>query len=342
MTPVSAGEVLMAGRTVVDPALAPYVATSGLSGRIVIAGSDTMQPLLVKVAAAFTQWHPDVKIAVQGGGTESAVMQFLQDQAAFRRGDGNVKGHLVSGHITLLAASRPLTEREREGFRARYGYDVLEIPIALDAIAVLVHHQNPIEGLTLEQVDAIFSKERRRGAPLAITTWGHLGLKDQWALQPIHPYGLNHHSGTRALFIQELLLGGGLREGVREEAGAALEMLAISRDPLGIGYAGVGFRASTVRFVPIAERAGAPFVSPSVEAVTNRAYPLTRLLYLYARANPGAGLEPEVREFLTFINSRDGQEVLTKAGAYPLPATLINQNLQALRGVKVVHTTLAR
>lgn len=322
------------GRLVIDPAVGSYIAKTPVSGSIVIAGSDTMQPVITKIASAFKKWQPDVKIAVQGGGTDAALKQFLQDQAMIRRGDADAspQSHMVSGSLALLAASRPLTERERTDFRSRYGYDVLEIPIALDAIAVFVNHRNPIEGLTLDQVDAIFSRDRKRGGPEEITTWGQLGLKGEWAEQPIHRYGQDSRSGTRALFVQEALRGGELRADVREEAGPALEILAISRDVLGIGFAGIGFRASTIRFLPLADHAGAPFVAPSPDTVANGTYPLGRRLYLYAKKHPNKEWKPEVLEFLKFINSREGQDMVARAGAYPLPAQQIVENLRLLSG----------
>lgn len=324
------GQAMPPGTSPVDPVIGSYTVTDPVSGSIAIAGSDTMHPIITKIASAFRKWQPGVKIAIQGGGTDAALQQFLQDQAMIRRGDANPRGHQVSGSLALLAASRPLTEQERADFRSRYGYEVTEIPIALDAIAVFVNHRNPLEGLTMEQVDAIFSRDRKRGAPTQITTWGQLGLTGEWAEQPIHRYGQDERSGTRALFVQEALKGGEFRADVREEAGPALEILAISRDVFGIGYAGIGFRASTIRFLPLAERAGAPFVAPSPDTVATGTYPLGRHLYLYAKKHPRKGWEPEVLEFLKFINSREGQEMVARAGAYPLPADQIARNLRLL------------
>ncbi len=318
-------------RPVVDSNIASYQPKAGVSGAIVIAGSDTMQPIIVKAASAFKLWQPNIKIAVQGGGSDATMRQFLQDQATIRRGDANSKGHLVSGHVKLLASSRPLTDEERKDFQSRYGFEPTEIPIALDAIAIYINHQNPLQGLTLEQVDGLFSQSRKRGAS-NITTWGQLGLADGWEQQPIRLYGRDKRSGTRTLFIHTALLDGTLKSEVKEEPGTAMEILDISRDMLGIGYAGVGFQASTVRILPIAPKDGATPVAPSAETAMNGTYPLTRALYLYAKRNPAGELEPEIAEFLRYINSREGQEAITRAGVYPISSQQITTNLQALVG----------
>ncbi len=320
------------GRPVADSAIPSYVAKTGVSGAVVVAGSDTMQPIILKLAAAFKQLQPDVKLAVQGGGTDAASMSFIQDQATIRRGDAQSRGHLASGSVALLAASRPLTNEERKDFLSRYGYEVTEIPIALDAVAIYVNRQNPIEGLTMEQVDAIFGKDRKRGLQEEITTWGQLGLKDEWAQQSIHLYGQDKKSGTRGFFASQALQDGSFRSDVREESGPASEILAISRDVTAIGYAGVGFQASTVKVLPLAERAGAAYVAPSTETTGNGTYPLARQLYLYAKKDPKEGLEPAIAEFLKFVNSREGQTMVVKAGAYPLSAHQVDKNLHALTG----------
>jgi phosphate transport system substrate-binding protein len=297
---------------------------------VAVAGSETMQPVIAKIASAFRQWQPDVKIAVQGGGTDAALMGFLQDQATIRRGDANPKGHLVSGSIALLASSRSLTEKERRDFRSRYGYEPTEIPIALDAVAIYVHRQNPVEGVTIEQLDAMFGRDRKRGAAGDVTSWGQVGATGEWAGQPIHLYGRDLRSGTRTFFKQAVLLDGEFKGTVREEIGYASEILAISRDALAIGYAGIGFQSSYVRVLPVAEKTGGPFVAPSAESAASGAYPLGRKLYLYAKRDPKRGLDPAALEFLKFVNSREGQEMVVKAGAYPLPAGLVAGNLHAL------------
>lgn len=319
-------------RPVVDSAIAPFQPKAGVTGAIVIAGSDTMQPILIKAAAAFKLFQPGIKVAVQGGGSDAALRQFIQDQSTIRRGDANPRGHIVSGHVGLLASSRPLTEDERKDFRSRYGFAVTEIPIALDAIALYVNHQNPVSSLTLDQVDAIFSQSRKRGVAESITTWGQLGLQDGWEQQPIRLYGRDKRSGTRTLFMHTALLDGTLKAQVKEEPGPAMEILDISRDQLGIGYAGVGFQASTVRIVPISPKAGDAPVAPTPETAADGSYPLTRPLYLYARKNPNGELEPDIAEFLRYINSREGQETITRAGVYPLSNQQITTNLQAILG----------
>lgn len=330
------------GRPVVDSAIGTYVAKDRVTGAIVIAGSETIQPIIAKVASAFRQWQPDIKIAVQGGGSNMPMLRFLQDQATIRRGDGSPKGsHHVSGSIDLLASSRPLTNKEREDFQSRYGYEVSEIPIALDAVAVYVNRENPAEGLTMEQLDAMFGRDRKRGFPEEITTWGQLGLKGEWAQQPIHRYGRDQRSGTRTFFAQEALLGGELRADIREEVGAASEILAIARDVLGIGYASIEYQASMVRVLPLAEKAGQPFVAPTAESVAHGTYPLSRPLYLYAKIDPTAEPEAEVLEFLRFVNSRQGQDMVIKAGVYPIPARQVAKNLGVLSGTAVAATPVA-
>jgi len=325
---------------VVDSGIASYVPKTGVSGGIAIAGSDTMQPIIAKVASAFRIWQPKVTIAVQGGGSYSALGQFLQDQPTIRRGDANPKGHLVSGHVGLLASSSPLTSDERKDFRSRYGFDVTEVPIALDAIAIYVNAQNPLPGLTMDQVDAIFGQSRKRGAPSDITSWGQLGLQEGRENQPIRLYGRDKRSGTRAFFMHAALLDGDLKSSLHESPGTAMEILDLSRDAAGIGYAGIGFQASTVRIIPIAEKAANPFVLPTAESATNGSYPLARPLYLYAKRSPKGELDEEIAEFLKFINSREGQETIAKAGVFPISASQVTTNLQALVGAPMSASTL--
>ena len=170
---------------------------------------------------------------------------FIIDQATIRRGDARPSGHLVSGHVPLFASSSPMSEEDRKDFKSRYGYDVTEVPIALDAVAIYVNAQNPIAGLTLDQVDAIFGKDRKRGYRADVTKWSEVGVEG-WSSSPIHLYGRDTKSGTRTFFINEVLNGGRMKPEVVEEPGSASEILDISRDPLGMGYVGTGYSGGIV------------------------------------------------------------------------------------------------
>jgi phosphate transport system substrate-binding protein len=314
------------------PELAAYVPVPELDGHLTIAGSETMAPIMAKFAAAFTQAYPQVKIVVEGGGSEEGIREFLIGYSQQRRGEKSRKGHDGATRVSLLASSRELTAQELKAFSLRYGYTPTSIPIALDAVAVYVRRDNPIQGLTLEQLDAIFSEDRKRGFPRNIKTWGDLGLRDGWKEQPIHLYGRNQESGTREFFKWVALLDGEMKEEIQENPGPASEILAIARDPLSIGYAGIGFLSSYVRAIPLATKAGAPFVAPQAGTVLDRTYPLGRFLYLYVNQAPGSQVSPVIKEFLRFVNSREGQEIVARARLYPLPVSQVEKNLAAIGG----------
>mgnify|MGYP001619528693 CR=1 FL=1 len=319
-------------KPVPESGIPAYTPVASLSGNMVIAGSDTMQPLLLQLATRFRQLYPDAKVAIQAQGTEKGLAQFLSNQAAIRRGDGFYSGQHVSGSVAILASSRPLTAKEIEDFQAKNGYEPTEVPIAMGAVAIYVNKDNPIQGLTLEQVDAIFGRDRKRGLDRDISTWGQLGLPEPWAKESIHLYGRDQRSGTRTILKSVALLDGDFKVTVREEPGSASEVLSIGRDPLAIGYAGTGFQISAVRMVPLAEKAGMPYVMPGAETTANGTYPMWRYLYLYVKKDLGTELKPVVLEFLKFINSREGQQVAIKAGAFPLSLTQLAKNLATITG----------
>jgi phosphate transport system substrate-binding protein len=285
----------------------------------------------------FRRLHPDVKIAVQGSRNhqESSVLPltqaFIDGLANSRRGDGKISGHLGSNDVQLLASSRPLTGEEIKQFRQRHGYEPTAVLIAQDAVALYVNKNNPITGLTLEQIDAIFSKTRKRGSQEDLRTWGQLGLPDEWQQGLIRAYGRDARStGTLPFFKHVVLLDGEFKNHVQAQPGSASIVLAVAGDPFGIGYSGIGFQTSSVRPVSIAEKAGAPFVAPSADMVMNGSYPLSRPLYLYVNKDPNKDLDPKILEFLKFANSREGQETIIQAGVYPLTSVQIARNLSIL------------
>jgi phosphate transport system substrate-binding protein len=324
-------------RPITDPRLAGYSPSTPASGALTIAGSDTMQPILAKLAIEFRRWHPEVKIAVQGSrnhGESSLtplIEPLLDGHANSRRGDGKTSGHFGSNQVQLLASSRPLTSEELNMLRERHGFEPTAIPIAQDAIAIYVNRDNPLPGLTLQQADAIFSKSRNRGAVEDFSRWGQLGLSGEWNQAPIRTYGRDMRSkGTRPFFKQVVLLDGEFKDDVKMQPGSASVVLAVTGDRFGVGYSGIGYQSSSVRALPLAEAVGASYVTPSAATVQDGSYPLSRQLYLYVNKAPNKPLDPKILEFLKFANSQEGQTIVAKAGVYPLTAPQITANLERL------------
>ncbi|MBX9660431.1 MAG: PstS family phosphate ABC transporter substrate-binding protein [Nitrospiraceae bacterium] len=308
-----------------------YQPAPGIGGRVTIAGSDTMQPLMAKLAASFMAFQPKAKFGVEGLGSSESIREFMLGLSLQRRGDKAIgRGTEGTSSASLLASSRPLTDQEVKGFVSHHGYEPIGIPVAMDAVAIYVHNDNPIGRLNLEQVDGLFSATLKRAKGEHLTTWGQVGLKDQWGQQPIHLYGRNKKSGTREFFRHVALVDGELHPDVQEQPGSASEILAIAQDPLAVGYAGVGFHSSMVRIVPLASGPADPAILPSAETVSSGQYPLARPLYLYVNKNPDGKLDPVVGEFLKFVNSRQGQETVARANFYPLTSAQISKNLEVL------------
>ncbi|MBI3603618.1 MAG: phosphate ABC transporter substrate-binding protein [Nitrospirae bacterium] len=324
------------GQPLLDPALAVYAPTAPVSGTMRLAGSDTMQPLINRLASEFRRRHPDVQVTISGGGSAIILQEFLgtEKSKVERVTTGGLivtmKKSETAGSVLLAASSRPLSDQEVEQFVVRYGYEPLAFPVAMDAVGIYVHRNNPMPSLTLDQVDAIFSTTRQRGAPEAINRWGQLGLSNGWENAQIRLYGRNQKSGTQGFFKDHVLLSGDFVPSIQEEPGAASVILALGRDPFGIGYSGIGLQASTVRLVPLAEKSGMPAVAPSLPSVMDGSYPLRRFLYFFISKAPQTPFSPVAREFLAFANSRDGQEAVIRAGFYPLPLKQAEQNLAIL------------
>ena len=305
----------------VDPALEAYLPTVGLKGKLVVVGSDTMQPLLSKFHKGFSQWYPDVTVSVETEGSSAGFEQFLEWSGTAHGNDRPM----------LLAYSHPLEPEELKEFIAKTGYAPLEIQVGLGAVCVYVHESNPLRELTLEQVDAMFGATRKRGASSDITRWGQLGLRGEWERKPIHLYGRDKQSGTRHLFMLRALLNGEFKASVQEKSGASPLILAISDDPLGVGYAGIVFmQLTTVKIVALAEKGGKPYVRPTADAVRQGIYPMSRKLFLYANKAPSEELPQVVREFLKFANSQDGQEMVAQSRFYPLSMSEVSRNLAML------------
>ena len=303
------GVLLSAQALKVDPGLNAYSKTSGVSGNLNSIGSDTMNNMMTLWAETFRKFYPNVRIQVEGKGSSTAPPA------------------LIAGTAQFGPMSRQMRQVEIDQFEARYGYKPTELKSSYDALAVYVNKDNPIEKLTLAQVEAIFSKSRKRGYKQNITTWGQLGLTGDWANRPISLYGRNSASGTYGFFKEHTLKNGDYKDSVKEQPGSASVVQGVTEDRFGIGYSGIGYKTSGVKAVALAETEAGPFSAGSYEDVTGGKYPLWRFLYIYVNKAPNKPLDPLQAEFVKLIYSKEGQETVVKDGYMPLPAKLAQTEL---------------
>ena len=293
--------------------LPAYQRVSGVSGNLSSAGSDTLANLMTSWTAAFRNAYPDVYIQVQAAGSSTAPPALIQ------------------GTSNLGPMSRPMKAIEREAFEKKYGYRPEGIRVAVDALAIYVHKDNPLESMSIGQVDAVFSATQRCGSARDIATWGELGLTGSWTDRPIQLYGRNSVSGTYGYFKTAALCSGDFKNTVSEQLGSASVVQAVTSSLNGIGYSGIGYETPGVRTVAISRRDDEPAVDASFENAVNRSYPLARYLYIYVNKRPGTPLAPLEAEFLKFVLSSDGQEVVAKDGYIPLPVEVAELELEKLR-----------
>jgi phosphate transport system substrate-binding protein len=296
----------------VDPSIPVYVKTTGVSGNLSSVGSDTLANLMTLWAEAYKRQYPNVNIQVQAAGSSTAPPA------------------LTEGTATIGPMSRRMKDVELQAFEQKYGYKPTAIPVAVDALAVFVHKDNPIEGLTLQQVDAIFSVTRLCGAKADAKTWGDLGISGDLANKPVQLFGRNSVSGTYGFFKEAALCKGDFKANVNEQPGSASVVQAISNSLNGIGYSGIGYQTASVKTVPLAKKAGEPFVEDNQANALNGTYPLARYLYVYVNKAPNRPLAPLEAEFVKLVLSQTGQEVVVKDGYIPLPAKVVTKALADL------------
>lgn len=296
----------------VDPALKPYEKVSGVSGNLNSIGSDSLNNLMTLWAEGFRAMYPNVNIQIEGKGSSTAPPA------------------LIEGTAQLGPMSRAMKAAEIDAFEKKYGHKPTEVKVAIDALAVFVHKDNPIKGLSLDQLDSIFSSTNKRGGK-PINTWGELGLTGEWANRPISLYGRNSASGTYGFFKEHALKNGDYRSTVKEQPGSSSVVQGIANDLGSIGYSGIGYKTSGVKALPLAEATGGAVQDPSLENCLSGKYPMARFLYIYVNKKPNEPMDKLVHEFVKFVNAKDGQEVVVKDGYYPMPAAVATETLMALK-----------
>jgi len=302
----------VAAESKVDPAIADYKKVSGVSGNLSSVGSDTLANLMTLWAEEFKRNYPNVNIQIQAAGSSTAPPA------------------LTEATSNLGPMSRKMKDKEVEAFEKKYGYKPTPIRVAIDALAVFVHKDNPIKGMSLDQVDAIFSSTRKCGSAKDFTKWGDLGLTGEWANRDIQLYGRNSVSGTYGYFKEHALCKGDYKNTVNEQPGSASVVQSVSTSINAIGYSGIGYVTSGVRAVPLAKKGSKTFVEATNDNAINGTYPLGRFLYVYVNRAPNKPLAPLEKQFLTMVLSKIGQEVVVKDGYIPLPAAVVKEELGKL------------
>lgn len=282
-----------------------------LSGNLSSVGSDTLANLMSLWADDFNHHYPGVNLQIQAAGSSTAPAA------------------LAVGATQLGPMSRPMKAAEITAFTERYGYPPLAVPVAVDALVVFVHQDNPLNRLTLSQLDAIFSQNRRCGEPHGIQHFGELGLKGRWSGRSIQRYSRNSASGTYGFFKQQVLCDGDFSNKINELPGSASVVQAVAGSLNGMGYASIGFRSSGVKPLSLAAN-GQDYVLPSAENVKDGRYPLSRYLYIYINKAPGKPLEPLTAAFLDRVLSPEGQRRVTHDGYLPLPPDILSQTRKEL------------
>jgi len=297
----------------VDAKIAGYKKTSGVSGDLNSIGSDTLNNLMTFWAESFRKEYPNVRIQIEGKGSSTAPPA------------------LISGTSQLGPMSRAMKDKEEDAFVKKYGYKPTRIGVALDSLAVFVNKDNPMKEMSLQQVDAVFSKTHKGGIAEDYLTWGQLGLTGEWAGLPISLFGRNSASGTYGYFKEHALSKGDFKDTVKEQPGSASVVMGVTEDRAGIGYSGIGYKTSGVKALALSEKNGEPAAEANYENVLSGKYPLSRTLYIYVAKEPNKPLPAVTQEFLKFILSKEGQEIVVKDGYLPLPASVIEKELARLK-----------
>jgi len=298
---------------VADAGLTAYTRTGGeVAGSLKCVGSDTMNNLVALWSEGFKKFYPSVREAIEGKGSASGPPA------------------LTEGTSTFAPMSRDWKPTEIDTFKARHGYAPVVVPTAIDMLAVYVHKDNPLESLSLQQVDAIFSENRKGGGTTDIRTWGDLGLGGEWKDRPISLYGRNATSGTYGYFKEHALFQGDFKATVKEQPGSSAVVQAVAGDLYGVGYSGIGYRTAGVKPLPLAPRPNAAPIPPEASFAYSGEYPLARFLYLSVNHKPGTQLDPLRREFLRYVLSGSGQADVTKDGYLPVTAAIARRALAAV------------
>ncbi|MEZ6242868.1 MAG: PstS family phosphate ABC transporter substrate-binding protein [Phycisphaerales bacterium] len=291
--------------SMLDPELPRYEKTTPVAGDLRTVGSDTMVNLVSLWTQAFKKQHPAARIQVEAKGSSTGPPALIEGQAQF------------------APMSRAMEPEEIALFEEKFGYKPTQLRVAIDCIAVFVNKDCPLEELSLSEVAQVFSVD---GPTM---TWGDLGVEETgWRDRPISLYGRNSASGTYKFFKDVACSKADYKASVKEAPGSAGVVQGVAKDPYAMGYSGIGFKTPDVKALKLSFGPGDEAFEPGLEHALTGDYPLARFLYMYTNYDRRHGLDALRAEFLRFVFSRDGQEAVVKDGAYPLPASIAEEEMQ--------------
>src|SRR6266851_2116171 len=309
----------------VEPTVPGYTAGPPLTGALKGICSETFPDLMKLWIDGFRKYQPGVTIEVAptGGGVGSKA--------------------LANGEVDFAAVTREINPADEALFVKNYGYKPAEVAVVggsyrsygfTDALTLFVNKDNPIEHLSSQQLDAIYSKTRLRGAKAAITTWEQAGLTGEWASKPIHAWGVKPWNGFEQFMRLRALKGGEWRDDLSYEKQVIPLPERVAADPLAIAYAGIAYikPGVGVKRIAVSENQNGPFLGGTFNEVASQAYPLARLMYFYVNRPPAKPIDPRIQEFLRYILSKEGQEAVVRDAIYtPLPTRVVTASLERLR-----------
>ena len=275
--------------------------------------AELVEPVVVCWRDAYQQTHPGFKM------THQSTMNSVAIKA------------LIEGRSQMTPAAKEMSPDEVTAFTAKWGYPPTRIAVCMDALVALVHKNNPIKEIKIEQLDAIYSSTRLQGWPKDIDTWGDLGLTaGNWGTRPIERFGHPDGSGTRNFFAQTVQLGGKSKTDTHRGEDILAMIEALMSNQAAIGYGSISQTYTSLKAIPLVSKGGKSAVEATPANVADGSYPLGRVLFVYVNKPTGKPMDPAIKAFLSFALSREGQRCVSGTGFVPLPDDLAIMNLRRL------------
>ncbi|MCM2250430.1 MAG: substrate-binding domain-containing protein [Geothrix sp.] len=299
-------------RAKVPTAIPRYQPQAAVKGPIDLPGADELMDLGDEWSSGFRKFHPEANLIYRSKLTKDAVKDFQE------------------GTSLLILADREFTADETKTFQAKFGYMPMRIPVCLDANIVFVNKANPLTSITMDQLDAIYSRTRLSGAKAPAMVWGDLGLKGEWAKMPITAYARAEGSNTRTSFAAQAMLKGEYRTGIQERGDSSALAEAVMTDRAGIAFGTMASWYFANKVLPVVPYHIDEARFPNQDAITTSKYPMPRMFYAYLNRTPGKPLPVPVNEVIHFLLMQEGQNAVADSGLLPGPPEFITIALKRL------------